>query len=152
MTHRLAEAGDAVTGRVLPHLLHLGSFQAGSGANGPEVDRILLAINKGWRTGGKFWTSAAMWQSKRLVFMGLVLAAAVSGAEAIVLGIGHARRIDASICKKLRCMLQGKAHIEDEEGGHYSLPSIDVWRECKLAPYALETCVRRLKWWQNIVA
>ena len=84
--------------------------------------------------------------------MGLVLAAAVSGAEAIVLGAGHARRIDASICKKLRCMLQGKAHIEDEEGGHYSLPSIDVWRECKLAPYALETCVRRLKWWQNIVA
>ena len=49
-------------------------------------------------------------------------------------------------------MLQGKAHIEDEEGRHYSLPSIDVWRECKLAPYALETCVRRLKCWQNIVA
>ena len=84
--------------------------------------------------------------------MGLVLAAAVSVAEAFVMGAFHARRIDACICKKLRCMMQGAAHIEDDEGGHYSLPSIDVWRECKLVPYAIETCVRRLKWWQSIVA
>ena len=84
--------------------------------------------------------------------MGLVLAAAVSGAEALVMGASHARRIDACICKKLRCMMLGAAHIGDEEGGHYSLPSVDVWRESKLVPYAIETCVRRLKWWQQIVA
>ena len=48
VTHRLAGTDGAVIGRIMPHLLHLGSSPAGSGANGPEVDRVILAINRGW--------------------------------------------------------------------------------------------------------
>ena len=100
---------------------------------------------------GQFWTSGAPWQARRLVFMGIVVAAAVSGAEALVLCAQHARRIDACGCKKLRCMMLGEAHHYDEATDqHDALPSLEVWRRWRLAPYAIETCVRRLKWWQDI--
>ena len=73
---------------------------------------------------------------------------AVSGAEALFVGPAHARRIDASIYKNLRCMMNGGAHDYDDFTQHRSaLPSLDVWRHWQLAPYAIETCVRRLKWW-----
>ena len=49
--------------------------------------------------------------------------------------------------------MTGSAHRYDEQTErHESLPSVDVWRSCRLAPYAIETCVRRVKWWQDIVA
>ena len=35
-------------GKLLPNLLHLGALIAGSGANGPEVSRLLLNINQAW--------------------------------------------------------------------------------------------------------
>ena len=84
----------------------------------------------------------------RLVFVGNGMGIAVSGVEALFVGPAHARRIDASIYKNLRCMMNGGAHDYDDFTQHRSaLPSLDVWRHWQLAPYAIETCVRRLKWW-----
>ena len=98
-------------------------------------------------------TSGAEWKIKGLVFMGIVVGAAVSGAEAHVVGPHHAKRIDAAVVKKLQCMMSGAARYYDEDADkHESLPSIDVWRRWRLTSYAIETCVRRLKWWQDIVA
>ena len=78
--------------------------------------------------------------------MGVVVGAAVSGAEALAIGPHHAKRIDASVVKQLRCTMTGSAHYYDEdEDRHESLPSIDVWRRWRLTPYAIETCVRRLE-------
>ena len=76
---------------------------------------------------GQFWTSGAEWTIKRLVFMGIVVGAADSGAEAHVIGPHHAKRIDAAVVRKLRCMMTGSAHYYDEDADrHESLPSIDV--------------------------
>ena len=139
-------------GKLLPNLLHLGALIAGSGANGPEVSRLLLNINQAWNFLKHFWTSSVNLTTKRLVFLGTALGNGLSGSEVLKLTSIQAKRIDASICNKLRCMMKGKAAWTDPETGLvYRMTSIKVWRYWRLSPYALESCIRRIKWWQVIV-
>ena len=91
-------------GKLLPNLLHLGALIAGSGANGPEVSRLLLNINQAWNFLKHFWTSSVNPTTKRFVFLGTVLGNGLSGSEVLKLTSTQAKRIDAIICNKLRCM------------------------------------------------
>ena len=63
----------ALKGKLMPNLLHLGALIAGSGANGPEGNRLLFNINQAWNFLKHFWTSNASDATKRLVFFGTVL-------------------------------------------------------------------------------
>ena len=90
--------------------------------------------------------------TKRLVFLGTALGNGLSGSEVLKLTSIQAKRIDASICNKLRCMMKGKAAWTDPDTGLvYRMTSIKVWRFWRLSPYALESCIRRIKWWQVIL-
>ena len=55
------------------------------------------------------------------------------------------------INKKLRAMMRGEAHIETDEGKHYSMTNFQVLRYWGFIPVALELRVRRLLFFQEIV-
>mgnify|MGYP002809787192 CR=1 FL=1 len=93
VTYRIGKSGHVI-GRVLPKIMLLGAYVTGNGSNGAEIDRIISSINKGWCMVGQFWTSGAECTIKRIVFMGIVVGAAVSGAETFVIGPNHAKRMD----------------------------------------------------------
>ncbi len=97
--------------KVLPHLLHLGAFIAGSGAAGPEVNRLITNMNQAWGYLQHFWTSKVGYSPRRLVFMGTVLGNAMSGSEAIKLTTSQAMKNDANICNK-----QTQVHAEGKGG------------------------------------
>lgn len=63
--------------KALPQLKHLGSMLDPTNNNDAEVRARLNAINYAWTTMGGFWASRTPWRVKRLIFMSLVLSAAI---------------------------------------------------------------------------
>ena len=133
----------------------LGARLSPSGSNKPERETRIAAANKGWNQLQFFWTSPAPYRVKRIAFITRVLAAALSGLEALAFTPADANAIDTSLVKKLRTMMCGKAcgwgprGVLHPMGRRIAMSDAAVWRFWRLAPSAVELAVRRVKWYQQ---
>ena len=145
---KLMEEVDT-TSRALPELKHLGAMLDPTGSNSAEIEARVKAMNVAWINMGAFWTSPAKFRVKRLAFMGLIYAVALSGLEAFVLLPGELRTLTKALTKKLRCMAAGRltTYTEDE----IRQPSeATLWRYWRLIPPGPELVIRRLRWYQRL--
>ena len=141
----------SIIGRVLVSIKHLGGLLTPGGSNVAEINARVKAINSSWSSLGTFWFSEAGYPSKRLMFASVVYGTTLSGMESYALKPGELKRLDKCAARKLRAMLRGDAHVEDQEGKHFKWPTLRVWRHWRMAPVALELTGRRLAWFRDLV-
>ena len=149
---RTFTADKKLIGKAMPTIIHLGGSFDPTGSFSTERARRAEAARKGFRTLGGFWFSSAGYGSKRTMFIAMVFAHILSGLESYVVGPGDARFFDAILNRMLRSALRGRAHQVDGGGYHRSIPNIHVLKFWRLPPVALELRVRRLLFFQAMLA
>lgn len=125
---------------------HLGGLFVALGACSAEVARRVEAGNRGWRELGQFWFSHACLRVKRLLFLGKVYSAVLSGMLSYDLSARDLARLQKSITGKLRAIMQGRACLGEGEAGHrVALSTGAVLRYFWMAPVQVELLVGRLR-------
>lgn len=148
--NRLFHTAGFIDGKVLNELKHLGGLLDAYGAAAKECSRRVAAAKQGWCDVLHFWASSAPWRVRRSLFIMKVQNALLSGCETYAFAASHLSRMMKCTTGMLRYMMKGDASWWDESAAQLrQLSSVAVWRRWKLAPPALELCVRRLRWYQS---
>jgi hypothetical protein len=133
---------------------YLGSMMQVNGTNGQEIQRRIDAMNVAWHTMGRFWTSNAPINIKRMNFIAHIYSVALTGLEALVLSIEQTTALDRRILHYARRMLGTRAckiECDENEVKTYKAISTEaVWRTLQIVPSSIELRVRRLKLWQSV--
>lgn len=125
---------------------HLGGLFVASGACSTEVSFRIEAGNRGLRELGKFWFSHVNYRVKRLLFLGKVYSAVLSGMLSYDLGTRDLSRLKKSITGKLRAVMQGRACSDKGDKGHrVALSTGAVLRYFKIAPVHVELFIGRVR-------
>lgn len=119
-----------------------------------EMGYRLKSLKRAWAELHGFWVSKAPDAIKRLLFVGYVLAAGISGLSAYVVRDSLLVTMEKQITIYLRTMLAGRATWQPEgEGEHLrTLSAEDLRRYWGIAPLHLELRLGRLRWFQNVLA
>ena len=130
---------------------HLGGAYTFNGANQVELKRRLRAMQVGWLSLWRYWSSHTRRSHKRAVFMGRVLQAGLSGLESYAFLQREIQQLDTKIYKYLSSLEKGKA--TEKTGEHMKRSTYQqLFNRWQLLPVAGELAIRRTKWLQQIVA
>ena len=121
-----------------------------------EIKQRERAARAGWATFGRSWSRSSLpKQAICLIFSGMVVAALVSGIEALTLSAAQIRRLDSIILTYGRKLMRGRAcRKEVQMDGsikYVACTSTQVWKYLRLVPCEIELRVRRLLWLQSLV-
>ena len=142
-TRKLSTTDPNIQGPCVHLLIYLGASFSPTGATSQEVTRRVDTLNRGWCSLIGMWTSGAPCGVMRILFIANVYSRAISGLGAFCVTDAQSEIIDASLCKKLRCLMMGNAHWV-EDGAHCTIKNDQVWAPWRLAPVGVELAVRRL--------
>eukprot|EP00959_Pyramimonas_sp_CCMP1952_P468909 9494029-Pyramimonas_sp.AAC.1 len=145
-------------GKTVSAAKYLGGLQHFNNGFSAEKNIRLQATRTAWHKMGNFWTTARVsLRFKSIVFVGVVVNAALSGLEAYVSSMTKpiTRRslepLQQLVFKFARVVLQGRHTIR--RGQMVRAPSnLEVMRHMRLGSLFVELRIRRLKWLQDIAA
>ena len=129
---------NTLPGTVARQFRYLGPTITDNLSTTNERNNRLQAIRVGWAKMGHFWTSHYPIKVKRIVFLGMCVAAGCSGMEAFVLKQADWKPLDSLLVKFMRVILIGAAHSQDEEGKHVAISNDEVFRKMKVTPLRIE--------------
>ena len=129
----------------------LGTMSHWMGKNSLGIRNRLKVALVGWMLKGSSGTSRVRQRIRCLIFYSVVVNAAISGLEGLVLSAPEMQYLDTVVVKKLRNLLKGKAkHIkENREIRQWS--NKKVYRHFKMATLSLEPTIRRLIFLQRMI-
>lgn len=111
---------------------YLGSIYHSKGGNGREVWETLHWARSSIMAMVAFWfAGGAPWRFRRLVFVGRVVKAALSGLEAYVLSEQEFGLIDKVVAKLGRLALRGAACDKDADGHPVPASSKEFGGSCR---------------------
>lgn len=151
--NRQFQAMGGAWGRVLPNLKYLGGMLSAFGSNVAEVSARLKTMTAGWCSMHGFWHSKAPMRMKRLAFVVPVYGVGLVGLESYLFVAGDWKKPDRRALKYLRCLMEGAASKKQAgDEGFARMKKEAIWRTWRLAPFAVEARLRRLRWYQDILA
>ena len=120
-----------------------------------ELQARESAARVSWATFGRLWSRSTLpKQALCLIFSGTVVAALLSGLEALTLSAAQLRRLDSIMLTYGRKLMRGKACRKHEQPDgsirYIACTSAHVWQYIRLVPCEVELRVRRLRWLQNL--
>ena len=147
----------ALEGQVVPKARYLGEFYnytcSGTDARKHRLQRAQVA----WRSMGSFWTKqGCSRRSVSILFRAMVVETALCGLVPFILSNSDYIALDRFIINKGRCLMRGRACAKEiQPDGHVkytAVPNDEVLRYLELANSRTELCIRRLQFWQRVVA
>ena len=100
----IIERETAFDGPVPWQMMVLGTFSHRLGKNDPELKNRLNAVMKRWMLLGQFWTVRVRMSLRFLLFYAVVVNAAISGLEALVLTKQETEVFNSVVVSKLRIL------------------------------------------------
>ncbi len=108
-------------------------------------------MRRAWVQMGDFWHSKTHFKLKRLMFMGRIVGAGMSGAETHIWTKADTSAMNGVTVGMLRSMLRGRACDKTLEKHPESRSNAEILKHGRLAPCQREVVVRPIKWIQSTV-
>lgn len=141
------QSSRSVVGTKTHEARYLGYRMSGYDSLVHELRARVVGARTAWRRGGAIWRMRIPWRAMRMLFLGLVQSAALSGMEAFVVSDTATRRLDAVLVPMLRYLSARRRRAPPEKPVR-ELPTV-VMARWGVAPASVELRTRRLRLYQT---